>query len=75
MVLNTIPNMGIINIVIDTNVIIAALKSKQGASYKLLMSLPDNTFLNNVSMPLFIEYDMRAKIKDHFSLFLSCFNP
>ncbi|MCK5665854.1 MAG: putative toxin-antitoxin system toxin component, PIN family [Thiotrichaceae bacterium] len=49
------------NIVIDTNVLISALKSKQGASYKLLISLPDNLFVPNVSVPLFIEYESVAK--------------
>ena len=49
------------NIVIDTNVFISALKSKRGASYKLLMSLPGNLFVPNISVPLFIEYESVAK--------------
>ena len=53
------------NIVIDTNVLISALKSKQGASYKLLISLPDNLFVPNVSVPLFIEYESVAKKLDY----------
>ncbi len=50
-------------IVIDTNVIISALKSKQGASHKLLLSLPDELFLPNISVPLFVEYEAVAKRK------------
>jgi putative PIN family toxin of toxin-antitoxin system len=49
------------NVVIDTNVLISALRSKQGASYKLLMSLPKELFIPNVSVPLFLEYESVAK--------------
>lgn len=49
------------NVVIDTNVLISALKSKQGASYKLLMALPNGIFVPNVSVPLFLEYESVAK--------------
>lgn len=53
--------MGLVNVVIDTNVLISALMSKQGASYKLLMSLADNKFIPNVSVPLFLEYESVTK--------------
>lgn len=53
--------MNRVNIVLDTNVLIAALKSKRGASYQLLMKLPDKVFQNNISVPLFIEYSAVAK--------------
>ena len=53
--------MGQVNVVIDTNVLISALMSKQGASYKLLMSLEDNKFIPNVSVPLFLEYESVTK--------------
>ena len=49
------------NIVIDTNVLISALKSKQGASHKLIMALPKEFFVPNVSVPLFLEYESVAK--------------
>ena len=49
------------NVVIDTNVVISALKSKQGASYKLLMALPKELFTPSVSVPLFLEYKSVAK--------------
>lgn len=50
-----------INVTIDTNVLIGALKSNRGASYKLLMLLIENVFVSNVSVPLFIEYESVAK--------------
>ncbi|WP_428357553.1 putative toxin-antitoxin system toxin component, PIN family [Methyloprofundus sp.] len=49
------------NIVIDTNVLISALKSKRGASYKLIMALPKELYTPNVSVPLFLEYESVAK--------------
>ena len=49
------------NVVIDTNVLIAALKSKQGASHKLLISLPNGVYKPNISVPLFLEYEAVAK--------------
>jgi len=50
-------------VVIDTNVLIAALKSNRGAAHKLLLMLPDNLYTPNVSVPLFIEYESVAKRK------------
>jgi len=53
--------MDTVNVVIDTNVLIAALRSNQGASYKLLISLADKLYTPNISVPLFIEYESVAK--------------
>ncbi|MGV6853456.1 MAG: putative toxin-antitoxin system toxin component, PIN family [bacterium] len=50
-------------VVIDTNVIISALKSKQGTSHKLLLALPENKYLPCISVPLFVEYESVAKRK------------
>ena len=44
-------------IVIDTNVIVAGLRSKQGWSYVLLSRIGDGTFDHCVSMPLLYEYE------------------
>ncbi len=44
-------------IVIDTNVLFAALKSSQGASYKLISLLPSKRFSIAISVPLIIEYE------------------
>ncbi len=49
------------NVVIDTNVLISALKSKQGASYKLIIALPKGFFVPNVSVPLYLEYESVTK--------------
>lgn len=46
-----------INIVLDTNVLVAALKSNNGASYKLLSLIDNGDFLLNISVPLFFEYE------------------
>ena len=48
-------------VTIDTNVVISALKSKNGASYKLMMLLLKDLFIPNISVPLFIEYKSVAK--------------
>ncbi|MGB5772398.1 MAG: putative toxin-antitoxin system toxin component, PIN family [Crocosphaera sp.] len=44
-------------IVIDTNVILAGLRSKNGASYKLLGILNDKRFQINISATLIFEYE------------------
>lgn len=53
--------MNVANVVLDTNVLIAALKSKRGSAYKLLISITDNLYIPNVSVPLFVEYESVAK--------------
>jgi putative PIN family toxin of toxin-antitoxin system len=44
-------------IVIDTNVLFAALNSSQGASYKLVSLLPSKRFSIAISVPLILEYE------------------
>jgi putative PIN family toxin of toxin-antitoxin system len=48
-------------IVIDTNVIVAALLSRKGASHKLLLLLGGEKFEVNISVPLFLEYEYVGK--------------
>ena len=48
-------------IVIDTNVFVAALRSQYGASYKLFMLLHSGKFTINLSVPLTMEYEEVAK--------------
>lgn len=48
-------------IVIDTNVFISALRSKRGASYRLLMAVGKGLFDINISVPLVLEYEKSAK--------------
>jgi putative PIN family toxin of toxin-antitoxin system len=43
--------------IIDTNVLFTALKSSQGASYKLISLLPSKRFSIAISVPLIIEYE------------------
>lgn len=44
-------------IVIDTNVLIAALRSRNGASYRLLELVDSGLFQPCVSVPLILEYE------------------
>ncbi|MBI5116360.1 putative toxin-antitoxin system toxin component, PIN family [Candidatus Poribacteria bacterium] len=48
-------------IVIDTNVFISALRSRRGASYRLLMLLDRGDIEINISVPLIVEYEDAAK--------------
>ena len=57
----------IYQIIIDTNVIVAALRSSQGASYRLLKLLKegDRRFRINVSTSLILEYEAVLKREIH----------
>ena len=44
-------------IVIDTNVIVSALKSKNGFSFKLLSIIDDERFKVFISVPVILEYE------------------
>jgi putative PIN family toxin of toxin-antitoxin system len=44
-------------IVIDTNVLVSALRSRNGASFELLNALLDDRFVAFVSVPLVMEYE------------------
>jgi len=48
-------------IVIDTNVLVAALRSRRGASYRLLQMLGSGRFDLHVSVPLVLEYEAVAR--------------
>ncbi len=54
-------------IVIDTNVLVAALRSKRGASYALLKRLGTALYEPQISVPLFIEYESVLKRTDMVS--------
>jgi len=49
--------MEIYRIVIDTNVIVSALKSKNGFSFKLLSIIDDKRFKVFISVPLILVYE------------------
>jgi putative PIN family toxin of toxin-antitoxin system len=48
-------------IVIDTNVLVAALRSRRGASHKLLMLIGSGRFDFSISVALILEYESVAK--------------
>ncbi len=50
-----------LQIVIDTNVLISALRSRRGASFRILSRLGGQDFEINVSVPLVLEYEDAAK--------------
>ncbi|MDX9796912.1 MAG: putative toxin-antitoxin system toxin component, PIN family [Arcobacteraceae bacterium] len=52
-----------INIVIDTNVLLSVLYSNKGASYKLLSIIDSNKFVVNISTTLIYEYEEILKSK------------
>ena len=43
-------------VLVDTNVLVAAARSRRGASHELLTRLPDPQFQPVISVPLFVEY-------------------
>ncbi|SMO46834.1 putative toxin-antitoxin system toxin component, PIN family [Gracilimonas mengyeensis] len=49
--------MSVHQIVLDTNIIYSALRSKRGASYRLMSLLNSSKFEFNLSVPLIIEYE------------------
>ncbi|MDQ3748186.1 MAG: putative toxin-antitoxin system toxin component, PIN family [Acidobacteriota bacterium] len=51
-----LPVREILRVVFDTNVLAAALRSKNGASYQLISLLFANKFKIAVSLPLYMEY-------------------
>lgn len=48
-------------VVIDTSVVTSALRSRLGASYRLLMLVDSGKFTINLSVPLLLEYEQVAK--------------
>ena len=50
-------------VVLDTNVLVAGLRSRLGASFKLLSLMADEKFQINVSAALFFEYEAVLKEK------------
>jgi putative PIN family toxin of toxin-antitoxin system len=50
-----------VNIVLDTNVLVAAMKSAKGASYRLLAQIDRPDWKLHVSTPLVLEYEAVLK--------------
>ena len=55
-------------IVIDTNVLVAALRSRRGASFKLVSILPSDKFSISISVPLVFEYEDTLKRMDSLAI-------
>lgn len=58
--------MRLLEIVLDTNVLVAALRSQRGASSRLLARIGTGRFGLNVSVPLVLEYEavlMRPELR------------
>ncbi len=49
--------MGLVDIVLDTNVLVAGLRSRRGAAYRLLTLVGRSEFRINISVPLVLEYE------------------
>jgi len=43
-------------VILDTNILVAASRSRNGASYRLLQLIPDDRFRICLSLPLYLEY-------------------
>ncbi|MCH8557961.1 MAG: putative toxin-antitoxin system toxin component, PIN family [Balneolia bacterium] len=57
-----------IQIILDTNVLYSALRSRNGAAFLLLSLLPSEKFTLNVSVPLILEYeDVLKRSKNELS--------
>jgi len=52
-----------INIVIDTNVLLSSIFSNRGASYKLLTLIDSKKFIVNISTTLLYEYEEILRLK------------
>jgi len=53
--------MNVFRVVLDTNVLVAAGRSRQGAAFALLKALRDGRFRIMASVPLFLEYEAVLK--------------
>lgn len=55
-------------VVVDTNVLVAAGSSRNGASFALLTALRNREFRLLVSVPLFLEYESVLKRPEHLAV-------
>jgi len=56
--------MKALRLVLDTNVVVAGLRSRRGASHLVLREVPRRTFTLLLSVPLFAEYEATLKRPD-----------
>jgi putative PIN family toxin of toxin-antitoxin system len=57
--------VGLVRIVLDTDVVVAAFRSDQGASRQLLLAALDREFAMLLSVPLMLEYEAVLKRPEH----------
>jgi len=55
-------------IVLDTNILVAASRSRNGASFALLQALRNNQFIALASVPLMLEYEAVLKRPEHLQV-------
>lgn len=60
--------MKISRVVLDTNVLVAATRSRNGASFALLQSLRNRRFVALASVPLMLEYEAVLKRPEHLAV-------
>ena len=61
-----------IKVVIDTNVLVSALRSDMGASYALISKIPSQKFQFFISVPLYTEYQDVLTRKEHMTGSSTC---
>lgn len=61
-------NMNNLRIVLDTNILVAASRSRNGASFALLQALRDKRFVALASVPLMLEYEAVLKRPEHLQV-------
>jgi putative PIN family toxin of toxin-antitoxin system len=59
--------MKITRVVLDTNILIAASRSRSGASFALLQALRDGQYIALASVPLMLEYEAVLKRSEHLA--------
>lgn len=57
--------IGDMKYVLDTNVLVAASRSRQGASFAVVQALRERRFIALASVPLMLEYEAVLKRPDH----------
>lgn len=55
-------------IVLDTNILVAAARSRNGASYALLQALRNRRFIALASVPLILEYEAVLRRPEHLAI-------
>lgn len=54
-------------VVLDTNILVSALRSNKGASHAVISHLPSNQFQIALSIPLYVEYQEVLTRPEHMS--------